>query len=172
MSFKAVSNQITLNKSGHSFFIFHLFLLEQKFRTMGKKTEIVSMKDVNANAADFVIKHEDVASFSKYYKLDQNILGEGAFGRVQKCIKKGNGEERAVKIIDKISMSQNEKVRLKYEIDILKNLVHPNIVRLFEVFEDTSTIFLVTELCEGRELFDEIIARGRFTELEAAIVLK
>lgn len=63
-------------------------------------------------------------------------------------------------------------MRLKYEIDILKNLIHPNIVRLYEVFEDPSTIFLVTELCDGRELFDEIIARGRFTELEAAIVCK
>jgi calcium-dependent protein kinase len=63
-------------------------------------------------------------------------------------------------------------VRLSYEIDILKNLNHPNIVRLYEVFEDFATIFLVTELCDGRELFDEIIKRTRFTELEAAIVCK
>lgn len=69
-------------------------------------------------------------------------------------------------------MSQNEKVRLQYEIDILKNLVHPNILRLYEVFQDKKQIFLVTELCEGRELFDEIIDRQRFTELEAAIVIK
>lgn len=45
-------------------------------------------------------------------------------------------EERAVKIIDKSKMSATENVRLKYEVDILKYLIHPNIVRLFEVFED------------------------------------
>lgn len=65
-------------------------------------------------------------------------------------------EERAVKIIEKLKMSDQEKVRLKYEVNILKNLVHPNIVRLYEVFEDKNYIFLVTELCDGRELFDEI----------------
>lgn len=45
-------------------------------------------------------------------------------------------EERAVKLIIKTKMSEPEKVRLKYEINILKNLIHPNIVRLIEVFED------------------------------------
>ena len=65
-------------------------------------------------------------------------------------------DERAVKLIVKIKMSLHEKVRLKYEINILKNLIHPNIVRLIEVFEDKNYIFLVTELCNGRELFEEI----------------
>jgi calcium-dependent protein kinase len=56
-------------------------------------------------------------------------------------------------------MDEKEKVRLKYEIDILKNLDHPNIVRLFEVFEDKTSIYLVTELCTGGELFDVILDR-------------
>jgi calcium-dependent protein kinase len=83
-------------------------------------------------------------------------LGEGAFGLVQKCVKKGTLEERAVKRIEKSRMNDQEKVRLKYEVNILKNLNHPNIVRLHEVFEDSKYIWLVTELCDGRELFDEI----------------
>lgn len=69
-----------------------------------------------------------------------------------------------MKILDKSKMSDKEKVRLKYEIDILKNLDHPNIVRLFEVFEDGIRIYLVTELCTGGELFDEIVNRPSFTE--------
>lgn len=68
-------------------------------------------------------------------------------------------EIRAVKILNKASMDDKEKVRLKYEIDILKNLDHPNIVRLFEVFEDKNSIYLVTELCTGGELFDVILER-------------
>jgi len=60
--------------------------------------------------------------------MDDQILGEGAFGMVKKCIHKENKSERAVKIIDKSTMSETEKVRLLYEIDVLKNLSHPNIV--------------------------------------------
>lgn len=69
-------------------------------------------------------------------------------------------------------MNDQEKIRLKYEVNILKNLDHPNIVRLYEVFEEKKNIYLVTELCEGRELFDEIQKRKKFSELEAAIVTK
>ena len=54
-------------------------------------------------------------------------------------------------------MNEKEKVRLRYEIDILKNLDHQNIVKLYEVFEDSGHIYLVTELCTGGELFDEIV---------------
>ena len=69
-------------------------------------------------------------------------------------------------------MSEREKVRLKYEIDILKNLDHPNIVKLYEVFEDDRDIYLVTELCTGGELFDEIVNRDIFTEKEASLIIK
>lgn len=125
-----------------------------------------------AKASDFVIEHQSTEEFTKFYSLDPQILGEGAFGRVQKCKNKSTGEMCAVKVIELAQMTETEKVRLKYEIDILKNLNHPNILRLYEVFQDKRQIFLVTELCEGRELFDEIIDRKQFTELEAAAVLK
>lgn len=72
---------------------------------------------------------------------------------------KSNKEIRAVKVLNKFQMEEKEKVRLKYEIDILKNLDHPNIVRLYEVFEDKDFIYLVTELCTGGELFDVILER-------------
>ena len=87
-------------------------------------------------------------------------------------MKLSNKEVRAVKIMDKAHMDEDEKIRLRYEIDILKNLNHPNIVRLYEVFEDKNIIMLVTELCDGRELFDEITSRKHFNELEAAITTK
>lgn len=99
-------------------------------------------------------------------------MSTGAFGRVQKCTRKATGEERAVKIIEKRQMNESEKIRMKYEIEILKNLNNPYIVRLYEVFEDKDSIFLVTELCDGRELFDEITSRKKFSEMEAAIVTK
>ena len=69
-------------------------------------------------------------------------------------------------------LENEERMRLKYEIDILKNLNHPNIVRLYEVYENKSSLLIVTELAEGVELFDEISKRKKFNELEAAVVIK
>lgn len=60
----------------------------------------------------------------------------GAFGEVYRCTHKVTGEVRAVKKLSKDRMDEQEKVRMKYEIDILKNLDHASIVRLFEVYED------------------------------------
>ena len=69
-------------------------------------------------------------------------------------------------------MDEREKLRLKYEIDILKNLDHPNIVWLYEVFEDNDFIYLITELCTGGELFDVILEWKHFDEKSAASIIK
>lgn len=58
------------------------------------------------------------------------------------------------------------------EIDIMRQLDHPNIVRLFEVFQDEKRFYLVTELCNGGELFDEITKRSHFSEQDAATIIK
>ena len=45
----------------------------------------------------------------------------------------------------------------KNEIEILKKLDHPNLLKIYEFYEDAKRYYLVTELCSGKELFDEII---------------
>lgn len=44
---------------------------------------------------------------------------------------------------------------------------HPNIIKLYETFEDSKNIYLIMELCQGGELFDRISAKGNFSEKEA-----
>lgn len=61
---------------------------------------------------------------------------------------------------------------LKNEIAILKDLDHPNIVKMYEFLEDEKRIYIVTEICKGGELFDEILNRSKFDESDAAIVMK
>ena len=105
-----------------------------------------------------------------FKQLDK--LCTGGYGTVQKCYHLGSNVVRAVKIMRKDKISKNQSVRLKYEIDVLKNLDHPNILKLYEVFEDKQSIYLVTEFCSGGDLFDEIIAKGRFEEQEASFIMK
>lgn len=63
---------------------------------------------------------------------------------------------RAVKIINKKYIAEEDKQKLIKEIDILKQLDHPNIIKLYEFFQDEKRYFLVTEYCSGGELFDKI----------------
>ena len=130
------------------------------------------MQDIVTKHKDFVVQYQDMANFTDKYILHNNILGKGAMGKVKRATVKSSGEQRAVKMIDKQNMEEPGRVRLKYEIDILKNLNHPNILRLYEVYENKTHIFLVTELCDGRELFDEIASRRVFAENETAVVIK
>ena len=57
--------------------------------------------------------------------------------------------------------------RVQKEINILKRLRHKNIIQLYEVMESKKNLYIVMEYCEGRELFDHIVAKKRLTDLEA-----
>ena len=139
---------------------------------MNTKKPVRTLDDLQTSQKDFVLEYESMAAFLKNYEVSDKVLGTGAFGMVKKATKRTSGEVRAVKMIDKLQLDQQEKISLKYEIDILKNLTHPNIVRLYEVYENKSQIYMVTELCDGCELFDEISKRETFSEIEAALVTK
>merc|ERR1719160_91288 len=72
-----------------------------------------------------------------------------------------------------ISKAQMKNIdRFKQEIAIMKMMDHPNIIKLFESFEDNRNIYLVMELCSGGELFDRIIEAGHFSEVQAAILMQ
>lgn len=69
----------------------------------------------------------------------------GAFSEVREVTDKASGTKYAMKIID-IEQSHAENVAVDNEIQILKNLRHPNIIRLFDVYWGNTKIFLVMEL--------------------------
>lgn len=145
--------------------------IEKNFVPLDKKVVYTNKSDVVARHRDFVVEYKDMAIFQEKYELS-DILGQGAFGTVQKATLRSNGELRAVKVLDKLALNAEERIRLQYEIDILKNLNHPNIVRLYEVYQSRSKLLLVTELCDGHELYEEITQRKVFNEKEAAQVCK
>ena len=104
------------------------------------------------------------------YDLAEVSIGEGSYGVVRRGVHKISGQTRAVKIIprDRLKLLP----RFRDEVKIMKELEHPNIIRLFETFEDDAFIYLVMELCEGGELFDRIIATGFFGERESASTVR
>ena len=61
---------------------------------------------------------------------------------------------------------------LRREIEIMKELNHPNIVKFHDVYEDNTHLHIVMERCTGGELFDKIIQKGRYSEKDAAVVIR
>lgn len=78
---------------------------------------------------------------------------------------------RAVKIVKQERLVPSEKELLTHEIELLKRLDHPNILKLFEVFQDDKRYYMVTELCTGGELFDEVTVQRQLDERSAAIII-
>ena len=100
------------------------------------------------------------------YKIEGTI-GKGSFATVKKAKHRASGKRFAVKVLSKKKMSDEDKVAMQTEIDILKQIDHPNVVKLIDVFEDERHWCLVMELMEGGELFDQILEKEQFMESEA-----
>ena len=87
-------------------------------------------------------------------------MGTGLYGEVRRCKNSKSNVIRAVKILRKDKLDEFEIQRFTHEIEMLKRLDHPNILKLYEFYEDPKRYYLVTGLCTGGELFDEITGRG------------
>ncbi|CAE7584115.1 CPK2 [Symbiodinium sp. CCMP2592] len=81
-------------------------------------------------------------------------LGDGAFSVVTRATNRATGAVRAVKSVLKSRVQKVEA--LKNEIDLARDMDHPNIVRLYGIYEDPRHVYLVMELCQGGELFDRL----------------
>jgi len=137
----------------------------------GSKADVVQKK--SANPEGFTkgqLINDNTGKIADFYEIDKKKLGEGSYGSVSKAKNKSTGAIRAVKCIAKAQMKNVE--RFKQEIAIMKIMDHPNIIKLFESFEDQRQIYLVMEMCSGGELFDRIIDAGHFTEGQAATLMQ
>jgi calcium/calmodulin-dependent protein kinase I len=94
-------------------------------------------------------------------------LGTGAFSVVKEGSNKKTGESYAIKIVTKSKLTHEDEVALKDEIDILQELQHPNIIRLYDVFDEKDFYYLVTEKMAGGELFDRVVQKSYYNEKEA-----
>ena len=96
-------------------------------------------------------------------------LGSGSFGTVRRAIRKKTNQARAVKIIKK---EDQDAEMLALEVDILSKLSHPNIMQIYEFYQDSKNFYIVSELCSGGELFDMISERGSLNEKDTATIIR
>mmetsp|Transcript_10786 Transcript_10786/g.19933 ORF Transcript_10786/g.19933 Transcript_10786/m.19933 type:complete len:398 (+) Transcript_10786:437-1630(+) len=93
------------------------------------------------------------------YHINHLVLGSGHHGSVRKCIHRVTGMQYAVKTIRK-SDPTVKPGGLAREITLLTEMKHRGIVRLVDVHEDDEYVHLVTELCNGGEMFDKIVEKS------------
>ena len=109
----------------------------------------------------------------KYYQIIKEI-GHGSYGHVYRCQNISTGNVYACKKFDK-KLIKN-KTRLKTEINLLRATDHPNIIKLYETFEDKQYIYLIMEECSGGELFQKLAFNAKnnllYTEKDAAKLIK
>tara|TARA_B110000971_G_scaffold176816_1_gene182390 strand:+ start:56 stop:352 length:297 start_codon:yes stop_codon:yes gene_type:complete len=75
--------------------------------------------------------------------------------------------KQAIKVIKRTSLGPEDESALRSEVDVLQSVSHPNIVKLFEVFDCTTNFYMVMEVCAGGELFDRIVDKEHYSEDEA-----
>jgi calcium-dependent protein kinase len=133
----------------------------------GTRFKCVFKSDITfkVQISDFVeVRNID---FRSVYEVGGKV-GAGAYGQVFQCRHRGTSCMYAVKIISK---SRVDNATL-FEIVTLKRLDHPNIIRVLDIVDDGRSLYIVTELLSGGELFTKIVERGHLSEANAAEVMQ
>jgi calcium-dependent protein kinase len=101
------------------------------------------------------------------YKL-LSRLGDGAYGTVYLALNIKTKTKVAIKKIKKVKENEIDDVEIKNEIDILKKLDHPNVVKILEFYTTENYYFIVTDFCEHGELYNKI--NKRYNENQLAVL--
>ncbi|CAI5707301.1 unnamed protein product [Peronospora effusa] len=115
--------------------------------------------------------HEDDKTFADVYKLGKE-LGAGTFSVVREATHKKTNERFAIKCIKRAQLTTDDLQALVAEVKILREMQHPHIVKLYDVFQEEKYFFLVTEFMPGGELFERIVQKNFYSEREARDLVK
>jgi len=109
----------------------------------------------------------DLYSITNQYNLKE-LIGRGRFGKVF-LAETIEGKKVAIKVIPK---ENSPNKLLMEEVKILAEVDHPNIIKYLKHYESEQYLYLVTDYCDGGDLFQRIIDEGKFAEDKAAIVMR
>ncbi|CAI2367382.1 unnamed protein product [Moneuplotes crassus] len=160
-------------------------------KDLNKEFTIPKLDDIDSNNSDplkefrdldFLKEIEPISEFEKesvFQQIEEQFdkvpgkslvraIGKGGFGKVYPVTHIQTEMKVALKYIEKNTHSDiNSIERLCNEINILKKVRHPNIVKLYQTFEDPDNLILCTEYLDLGDLFDYTTQRERLTEKEA-----
>uniref|UniRef100_A0AAR2LN40 non-specific serine/threonine protein kinase n=1 Tax=Pygocentrus nattereri TaxID=42514 RepID=A0AAR2LN40_PYGNA len=101
-----------------------------------------------------------------FYDIERT-LGKGNFAVVKLAKHRITKSEVAIKIIDKTQLDAANLEKIYREVEIMKLLDHPHIIKLYQVMETKNMLYLVTEYAKNGEIFDYLASRGRLSEADA-----
>ena len=137
------------------------------------KTRIYFCDDENKykNWIENIKKATGYTNLLDIYEVKRR-LGNGKYGLVKLGINKQTKEKVAIKIMNKNKMNSSDIELVRTEIEILKICQHPNIIRLYDIFENIDYIYIIMEYCSGRDLFSYLKKRNfKINEENAAIIM-
>ncbi|EPS35149.1 hypothetical protein H072_11597 [Dactylellina haptotyla CBS 200.50] len=142
------------------------------------KQQLDEAEDRDAAVARIVAEErENRGKLPRYPGLERWILiekmGDGAFSNVYRA-KDSLGElgEVAIKVVRKYELSSSQRANILKEVQIMRQLNHPNIVKLISFSESRSYYYIILELCPGGELFHQIVRLTYFSEPLSRHVIK
>ena len=142
-------------------------LPEHKLAIKISPAEKTSPKSSVSRSASYSSRGGDL-NIREFYRLGR-VLGSGQFGKVRKATSLFDPTlEMAVKTIEKKKLRNIETFIT--EVEMLRMLDHPNIIKIYETFEDQNAYHIVMELCKGKELLLYLSEKGFFEEKIASEV--
>jgi len=109
------------------------------------KAPIPEYFDGKIDAKDYIQKGESLGNYEKIKRI-----GKGSYGSVFQVTKKNTKIIRAMKVIKKNIQKNNQEILR--EINVLRNLDHPNVMKIYEFLEDEKNYYLIEEFCDGGDL--------------------
>ena len=150
---------------------------EKKFVRKGKRSTTLIEKsklgqkliaaEMNVQVKQETLIIQEKGNPSKKYKPTK-ILGSGSFGSVYEAKNTIFQNTVAMKVIKKDPNNEIDEQEIKNEIDILKKLSHPNIVKIYEFYISNSHYYIITEFCKEGELFSYI--KNKYSERQLAVL--
>ena len=116
---------------------------------------------------------ERECTVNDFQSLSRKAIGEGAFGQVFKVRHITTSSLYAIKVVSKAKIIERGMIeQLKREVRIMYSLNHPNIIKLYNHFEDEKNVYLILELAEEGNLFQRLCKFKSFDERTAAQYLR
>ncbi|KAJ9658305.1 MAPK-activated protein kinase Srk1 [Coniosporium apollinis] len=143
----------------------------QKAQAHDKAGAIDRKADYDPTVLERIIaeERESKGKLPRYPGLERWTLlekmGDGAFSNVYRA-KDNTGQypECAIKVVRKFEMNSSQRANILKEVQIMRQLDHPNIVKLIEFSESRQYYYIILELCPGGELFHQIVRLTYFSE--------